>query len=120
MGIFNTFKNIVKEPAAKQSGAASGAWKVDNDDQLARYKQRVQRINALESSIEDLSDVQLQAKTAYFRQQLTSGKSTDSLLEEAFAVVREASFRVLELSHYDVQLIGGMALFEGSDCNNNC
>lgn len=115
MGIFDTIKNIVKEPAAKQSATpSSGAWKVDNDDLLSRYKQRVQRINALESSLEDLSDLQLQSKTAYFRQQLASGKTIDSLLEEAFAVVREASFRVLELSHYDVQLIGGMALFEGS------
>ena len=70
-------------------------------------------INKLEPEIKALSDEQLKAKTAEFRQRLADGASLDSLLPEAFAVVREASFRVLGMRHFDVQLIGGMVLNDG-------
>mmetsp|Transcript_5992 Transcript_5992/g.9982 ORF Transcript_5992/g.9982 Transcript_5992/m.9982 type:complete len:1029 (-) Transcript_5992:151-3237(-) len=86
----------------------------DNEKLLKKYQQRVEKINALEDDIEELSDEQLIAKTAEFRKRLLAGESEDDILEEAFAVVREAAWRTLELRHYDVQLVGGMALHEGN------
>ncbi|KAG5191614.1 pre protein translocase subunit SecA [Tribonema minus] len=82
--------------------------------QLKQYNERVARINALEDSIETLSDEELRAKTAEFRARLAAGTedTLDDILEEAFAVVREAAWRVLELRHYDVQLVGGLVLHE--------
>jgi len=73
----------------------------------------VAHINALEPSMEALSDEALQAKTAEFRARLAKGETLDALLPEAFAVVREASKRVLNMRHFDVQLIGGMVLHSG-------
>jgi preprotein translocase subunit SecA len=73
----------------------------------------VSTINELESSTASLSDSQLRAKTAEFRERLAGGASLDDLLPEAFAVVREAGRRVLNMRHYDVQLIGGMVLHGG-------
>ncbi|MDX1698633.1 MAG: hypothetical protein R3308_10120, partial [Thiohalobacterales bacterium] len=84
-----------------------------NDRLLKRLSRVVARINALEPEFESLSDAELQAKTAEFRQRLNEGASLDDLLVEAFATVREASRRVLEMRHFDVQLIGGMVLHEG-------
>ena len=84
-----------------------------NDRILKRLSRNVDRINALESDMEALSDEQLAAKTTEFRQRLEEGASLDDLLPEAFAVVREASRRVLGMRHFDVQLIGGMVLHEG-------
>ena len=84
-----------------------------NDRLLKRLSRLVARINALEPEFESLSDAELQAKTAEFRQRLNEGASLDDLLVEAFATVREASRRVLEMRHFDVQLIGGMVLHEG-------
>jgi len=77
------------------------------------YQKRANRINSLEEQIESLTDAQLQAKTADLKKRIRSGASLDSVLDEAFAIVREAAWRVLELRHYDVQLIGGMVLSEG-------
>jgi preprotein translocase subunit SecA len=84
-----------------------------NDRLIKQYSQNVRGINALEESIAALSDSELRAKTAEFRQRLSEGAALDTLLPEAFAVVREASKRVLGMRHFDVQLIGGMALHEG-------
>lgn len=84
-----------------------------NDRELKRLHKRVGEINALEDSIAKLSDEALQAKTNEFRQRLEEGADLDSLLPEAFAVVREAGKRVLNMRHFDVQLIGGMVLHEG-------
>ncbi|MDO8892523.1 MAG: preprotein translocase subunit SecA [Sulfurimicrobium sp.] len=84
-----------------------------NDRLIKQYMQTVRAINALEPSISGLSDEQLRAKTDEFKQRYTSGASLDDLLPEAFAVVREASKRVLEMRHFDVQLVGGMALHYG-------
>lgn len=73
----------------------------------------VQKINALESSMQGLSDVELQAKTGEFKSRIANGESLDKLMPEAFAVVREASKRALNMRHFDVQLIGGMVLHKG-------
>ncbi len=84
-----------------------------NDRILKQYRRQVSQINALEPQLEPLSDEQLQAKTAEFRQRLEQGESLDNLLPEAFAVVREASKRVFGMRHFDVQMIGGIALHNG-------
>jgi len=84
-----------------------------NDRLLKRMRKTVEAINALEASLSELDDAALTAKTAEFKQRLADGASLDSLLPEAFAVVREAGKRVLNMRHFDVQLIGGMVLHEG-------
>lgn len=84
-----------------------------NDRLIKSYSKTVKKINALEEQCKSLSDAQLAAKTAEFRRRLEAGETVDSLLPEAFAVVREASQRVLGMRHYDVQLIGGMVLHDG-------
>ncbi|MBS0432788.1 MAG: preprotein translocase subunit SecA [Proteobacteria bacterium] len=84
-----------------------------NERVLRQLSRQVARINALEPELQKLDDAQLRAKTGEFRQRIDGGESLDKLLPEAFAVVREASRRVLGLRHYDVQLIGGMVLHAG-------
>ena len=84
-----------------------------NDRLLKQYRKTVAKINAREAEIQALSDEALQAKTAEFKQRLANGATLESMLEEAFAVCREASRRVLGMRHFDVQLIGGMVLHEG-------
>jgi preprotein translocase subunit SecA len=84
-----------------------------NDRLLKQYRGTVVKINALESSLEGLDDAALRAKTEAFRARLAQGETLDALLPEAFAVVREASKRTLKMRHFDVQLIGGMALHYG-------
>jgi len=84
-----------------------------NERQLRRYNKSVAAINAFEEKISGLSDEQLQAKTDEFRHRLTQGETVDALLEEAFAVVREAGKRTLKMRHFDMQLVGGMVLHEG-------
>ena len=84
-----------------------------NDRLLKQYRGVVQKINALEPSLESLDDAALRAKTDEFRSRLDAGETLDDLLPEAFAVVREGSKRVLKMRHFDVQLIGGMALHHG-------
>ena len=84
-----------------------------NDRLLKQYRKTVERINALESSLESLSDDELRGKTDLFRQRLAQGETLDDLLPEAFAVVREGSKRVMRMRHFDVQLMGGMALHQG-------
>ena len=84
-----------------------------NDRSLKGYQRRVPQINALEPGLKSLSDAELAGKTAAFRAQLAQGTKLDDLLAEAFAVVREASVRVLGMRHFDVQMIGGMVLHDG-------
>ena len=84
-----------------------------NDRLLKQYRKVVERINALEPTFEALSDEALRAKTAEFQQRVAQGGSLDDLLPEAFAVVREGSKRVMKMRHFDVQLIGGIALHQG-------
>jgi len=83
-----------------------------NDRYLKKLRKVVDEINKLEPQMEALSDLELQAKTAEFKQRVEEGESLDSLLVEAFAVVRSASIRVFGMRHFDVQLIGGMILNE--------
>src|SRR5690606_982364 len=83
------------------------------DRLLKQFRAQVVRINALEPEISKLSDDALRAKTAEFRQRHANGESLEDLLPEAFAVVREAGKRVLGMRHFDVQLVGGIALHTG-------
>ncbi|MAI68780.1 MAG: preprotein translocase subunit SecA [Rhizobiales bacterium TMED143] len=84
-----------------------------NERKLKSYQARIANINALEPEFEALSDNDLRAKTAAFKARLAKGETLDDVLEEAFAAVREAARRALGQRHYDVQLIGGMALHDG-------
>jgi len=84
-----------------------------NDREVKRFGRTVARINALEPEIKALSDEQLQGKTALFRQRIANGESLDALLPEAFAVVREAAWRVDGKRHFDVQMVGGIVLHSG-------
>src|SRR5262245_36551263 len=84
-----------------------------NERELKRLRPIVSEVNALEPSIQPLTDEQLRAKTAEFRERLGQGATIDELLGEAFAVVREAGRRVLNMRHFDVQLIGGAVLHKG-------
>ncbi|MEZ5644448.1 MAG: preprotein translocase subunit SecA [Burkholderiaceae bacterium] len=84
-----------------------------NDRLLKTYRKTVERINGLESKYEKLSDDELRGQTQTFRDRLAQGETLDALLPEAFAVVREGSKRVMKMRHFDVQLIGGIALHHG-------
>ncbi len=84
-----------------------------NDRLLKQYRKVAARINALEPQFEQLDDAALRGKTQEFRDRLAAGETLEQLLPEAFATVREASKRVMKMRHFDVQLVGGMALHEG-------
>jgi len=84
-----------------------------NERLLKTYRRIVDQVNALETQFEALNDEQLRAKTDEFRQRVAAGMKLDDLLSEAFAVVREGSKRTLKMRHFDVQLIGGIALHQG-------
>lgn len=84
-----------------------------NDRLLRQYRKTVSAVNALESQYEALTDDELKAKTAAFKAQLASGASLDSLIPDVYATVREASKRVMKMRHFDVQIVGAMALHQG-------
>ena len=84
-----------------------------NDRLLKQYRKTVERINAMEPSFAQLTDEQLRAKTEEFKARVASGTSLDDILPEAFAVVREGSKRVMKMRHFDVQMLGAMALHHG-------
>jgi len=84
-----------------------------NEREIKKARARVERISALEAEMKALSDTALKQKTVAFRAELAAGSSLDSVLEPAFAVVREASRRILKMRHFDVQLLGGIVLHEG-------
>ena len=84
-----------------------------NDRLVKQYRKTVERINALEPTFEQLDDDALKAKTQEFKNRIAAGESLDALLPEAFATVREGSKRVMKMRHFDVQLLGGMALHNG-------
>ena len=88
-------------------------FKSYSEKEVKRVKPIVDKINGLEGEMAKLSDSELRAKTDYFKNQLKEGKTLDDILPEAFAVVREASKRVLGMRHFDVQLIGGIILHQG-------
>ena len=85
-----------------------------NDRELKRMRKVVAKVNALEEGLTTLDDASLAAKTSEFKQRLSSGETLDQILPEAFAVCREASRRVMGMRHFDVQLIGGISLHEGT------
>ena len=95
------------------SGLLTKIFGSRNQRLLKQYQRKVEAVNALEPQMQGLSDEQLTAKTAEFRERLAQGAALDELLPEAFAVVREASTRVLGMRHFDVQLIGAMVLHDG-------
>ena len=85
-----------------------------NERLLKQFQKSVASINALESTLERLSDEQLRTKTEEFKSRIASGETLDQLLVEAFAVVREGSKRVMKMRHFDVQLLGGISLHQGN------
>jgi len=85
----------------------------DNENEIRRMEEYVERINSLEPSMQKLSDASLAAMTVEFRQRLENGETLDLLLPEAFAAVREASLRTTGMRHFDVQILGGVTLHEG-------
>jgi preprotein translocase subunit SecA len=91
----------------------TGIFGSRNERLLRQMNKTVAKVNTFEPALQALSDSELRAKTDAFKQRLQAGETLDDLLPEAFAVVREASRRVLGLRHYDVQLIGGMVLHSG-------
>ena len=95
-------------------GIARKLFGSSNDRRIKVLAPKVEQINALEPELEKLSDEALQARTEQFREELKNGKKLEELLIPAFAIVREASKRTLGMRHFDVQLIGGMMLNEGS------
>ncbi len=88
-------------------------FKSYSEKEVKRIMPIVEKINGMEDEISKLSDSELRAKTSYFKEKLKNGKTLDDILPEAFAVVREASKRVLGMRHFDVQLIGGIILHQG-------
>ncbi|MGD9199576.1 MAG: DEAD/DEAH box helicase, partial [Desulfobacterales bacterium] len=84
-----------------------------NERELKRIRPQIERINAFEPAVQAMSDVELKAQTAKFKERIDQGEPLDDLLPEAFAAVREASVRTLNMRHFDVQLIGGIVLHEG-------
>lgn len=84
-----------------------------NERELKKIKPIVEKINALEPQMQDMSDEALKAQTPLFKKRLENGESLDDMLPEAFATVREASIRTLKMRHFDVQLIGGVVLHQG-------
>lgn len=95
------------------SGLLKKIFGTKNDREIKALTKEVEKINALESEYEKLSDEDLKNKTNIFKERLQNGETLDDILVEAFATVREASKRVLGLRHYDVQLIGGIVLHQG-------
>src|SRR5512137_969466 len=93
---------------------AAKIFGTSNDRRVKGYRARVEEINALEPELVKLSDEELRARTAMFREQYKNGASLDDLLVPAFATVREAAKRSLGQRHFDVQLIGGMVLHDGN------
>ena len=84
-----------------------------NDRLLKQYRKVVAKVSAFEQSLQALDDASLQAKTAEFKSRLSSGEALDDVTPEAFAVVREASVRVMKMRHFDAQIMGGLALHQG-------
>ncbi|HEV7417754.1 MAG TPA: preprotein translocase subunit SecA, partial [Tianweitania sediminis] len=95
-------------------GLARKIFGSSNDRRVRGFNPRVQAINALETELSGLSDEALRGRTEEFRQQIAQGRSVDDLLVPAFATAREGAKRILGMRHFDVQLVGGMVLHEGS------
>jgi preprotein translocase subunit SecA len=107
MGVIDGFKKLVGP------SDSAAILENENDKVIKEYMERVEEVNALEDGLEKISDEGLVKKAGDLRTRLSSGASRESILVEAFAVAREATWRVLSMRHYDVQLMGGMALHDG-------
>ena len=103
----------IKKTLVGGGGDPTEALASDNDKVMKRYMTTVEKISALEAEYEAMTNDSLMKMTSDLKKKVKNGASLDSVLVEAFALVREASWRVLQLRHYDVQLIGGMALHDG-------
>lgn len=123
MGLLDAFKNVMNPSTSKTSAqstseaGSSAVAPVADSDLPTIYWERVSKINALESEIEPLSDEQIASEFESLRTSVRSGDASIedvNLVHRVFALVREATFRVLSLRHYDVQLVGGLVLNEGS------
>ena len=90
-----------------------GLFPSTEEKKLRSWQGLVESINTLESEFEKLSAEELQSKTRVFKERLSAGESLDTILPEAFAAVREAAKRTLGQRHFDVQLLGGLALYHG-------
>jgi len=109
MGLLDTLKSAISG-SSEPEGSAVLSEQTLGSERLSGYFERVNRINALEDSVEALEDAQLADRIADIRGEIQRGALTvDDALEEVFTIVREATFRVIGLRHYDVQLVGGMA-----------
>ena len=95
------------------SKLAKSIFGSSNDRELRKMRKTVDQINQLESGLQDLTSAQLKNKTTEFKQRINLGESLDDILPEAFATVRETAKRVLEMRHFDVQMIGGIVLHQG-------
>ena len=100
--IYHIMINIVNKLFSSLSG-----------DTVSKYSKLIENINSYEKNLLDITDKDLQSKTGYFKEKLKNNNNLETILPEAFAVVREVSKRVLNMRHYDVQLIGGKILHEG-------
>ena len=109
----NVPSNLIKMGIAMISRIIAKIVGSNNERQLKKMLPIIEQINAFEPSIQSLTDEQLAHKAVEFRSQLAAGKHLDTILPEAFAVVREASFRTLGQRHFDVQLMGGIVLHQG-------
>ena len=94
------------------SKLAKSIFGSSNDRELRKMRKIVDQINQLEPELQALSSDQLQDKTSEFKQRINLGESLDDILPEAFATVRETARRVLEMRHFDVQMIGGIVLHQ--------
>ena len=88
-------------------------FKSISSSSLNKYKNFVEQVNNYEEIISNLSDEEIKEKTNFFKKEIANGVNIETLLAEAFAVVREAAKRTVEMRHFDVQLIGGKVLHEG-------
>ncbi len=110
---FILFNDIFLNYMSNWEAKVMGLFKSYSEKEVKRVMPIVEKINGLEPEMQKLSDKELAGKTAEFKQKLADGLSLDDILPEAFAVVREASNRVLGMRHFDVQLIGGIILHQG-------
>eukprot|EP01035_Chromulina_nebulosa_P019644 gene19644-25556_t len=113
MGLLDGLKKIVSGNALTSNPSIENTLLQENSNLLKLYQEKVLAINDLEESYEELSNDDLSNKTREFKQRLSNGETLESIQIEAYAVVREAAWRVLEMRHFDVQLLGGLALHEG-------
>ena len=113
-GIWDKTTDAITAVTERASDGLVRLFGNSNERQIRRMRPIVARISEMEPAMQALSDAELMAKTAEFKEKLDNGATLDDILVEAFATAREAGKRALKMRHYDVQLIGGMVLHKGS------